>query len=160
MTRNRTHKLTIFTLALAIAGVTGGRAALALSVPAINGSVANPQINFAAQTTNLACMRGSGLSGGAIQNQCGSVQGWRIPLAVNEGPHTVFVSGTNSGSGLSCALISMTQTGGLAGLTGFVPFPAGTSVLALTVTVPNSGALLLNCSLGANSQVHDANYNQ
>jgi hypothetical protein len=126
------------------------RAASALSVAGSAGSLFSPS------STNLTCMQSFG---GTIKNTCSTNLGWIIALAVNQGSHTVAVSGTNASGTLECGLFSETQSGGGSGAV-FATFPGGTTVQNLTVTVPSNGILFLECGVGASDTINSVNYAQ
>jgi len=99
-------------------------------------------------------------SSGAAVNSCGSVQYWTIPMAVNQGAHTVTISAYNPSTGpFQCILYAASQTGSVT--TGTSAFPgAGTSVSSMSVTVPASGSMWVFCQVDPGGIIYDVNYNQ
>ncbi len=150
-------------MAVAGAGLMSESSAFALSVPAFPaGKVVNP-----IGTNNDSCMIEN--NGGA-ENICPGQQiMYEIPLMVNQGSHSVTVSGYNNGGGAYwCQLIATTWDGDFCPSTGCTasqqtPLNTTKQIAQFTVgpvTVPYQGSLYLECNINPLGRIIGVNYNQ
>lgn len=143
---SRTHRRLALALGLTCLLFAGG-VAHALSVPGMAGVPANAADNSCFNATIA----------GAVQNAACGPRVWRIPLAVNEGTHTVSVAANNGNTG--CQLIAVNQTGSIVSVSTPQNFTS-TQVLSFTATQPNSGSTYFTCNVGVAASIFSVNYSQ
>jgi hypothetical protein len=135
--------------------------AFALSVaPYFAGKGMPSPFNFSQFNMNQLTKSGTyGVNGAVVgYDTPPSTSTWFIPLAVNEGLHTVTVEADSDGY-MSCTLQAVNQDGSPYQAEGWYP-AKGYSFGILQVSSPNSGALYLTCDLSGDEQIVTVNYNE
>lgn len=150
-------------------GLTGLTMALLACLSGTAGAVTVPaRLGKSAPYPTDSCFTNSTPDGvflpAGIINTCTSPARWEIPLAVNQGPHTVQVEVQNvrSDSPFQCALYSATLSGGLiTGTTQSAPVnTTGFSTLNLSVTVPAGGVMYVYCSVNYYGKIRFVTYSE
>lgn len=156
MHTKHTSKRNMF-VAMAFAGavLAAGAPAFALSVTGFSGKTT--------PSSSSNCM--TEVNGGVVNN-CGAQTNFQIPLAVNQGSHTVNVTAFNQGGGTFwCQLVAVDNAGnvcasGCKSSQVFINTGLVQSYSVGPVTVPGQGSLYLNCDVNAHGEVFNVNYSE
>jgi hypothetical protein len=94
---------------------------------------------------------------GSVQSSCsGLTPSWDMPLLVSSSGHTVTIAFSDA-SNVTCTLFGLQQIGTV--FTQQTVSGSSSGVLSMTATVPNSGSMLLRCTVSQGAGLHAINYN-